>query len=271
MRPENRIRSAFTCISAEEELKASTKEFLQSRRRRDEVKAGYGRRIFGIACAALAVICMVSFYHMLYVPVSYVSIDVNPSMELELNRFDRVISARAYNKDGEKILKDVALGGKYYTDAIALLMESNAMQPYLAGDGDLVFTVASGDGSRKKELIRGIQSSPGCAGHGGRSMEADIGLVREAHENELSVGKYAAYKILQQYDSSVSASDCHNMSMSEIHEMIREHERHGNCGSGQEDNDAHSGHGNGEGNGNGHESHGNGHKESNAHGGGSHK
>lgn len=248
MQPENRIQDAFACISAEEELKASTKEFLQAIRRRNEAKAGlsrgklhfgsfrrmYSKAVYvtaGMICAVFAAACGIGFHFMLYVPVSYVSIDVNPSMELELNRLDRVISAKAYNEDGEKVLGSITLGGMYYTDAITLLMESSAMEPYLAGDGDMVFTVASGDGKRERELIIGIKNSPGCAGYGGRSVGADIGLAEEAHENGFSVGKYMVYMLLQQYDPSVTPSDCHGMSMSEMHGMIREHEGHG-AGSG---------------------------------------
>ena len=45
-------------------------------------------------------------YSYIQTPVSYVSIDVNPSVELTLNRVDRVISATAFNGDGEAVLED---------------------------------------------------------------------------------------------------------------------------------------------------------------------
>ena len=40
-------------------------------------------------------------------PYSYVSLDVNPSIEYTLNRLDRVIKVKAVNDDGQAILDEV--------------------------------------------------------------------------------------------------------------------------------------------------------------------
>jgi len=42
-------------------------------------------------------------------PYSYVSLDVNPSIEYSLNRFDKVISVTAVNDDGQEILNELEL------------------------------------------------------------------------------------------------------------------------------------------------------------------
>jgi len=42
-------------------------------------------------------------------PYSYVSLDVNPSIEYSLNRFDKVISITAVNNDGQEILNELEL------------------------------------------------------------------------------------------------------------------------------------------------------------------
>lgn len=55
-------------------------------------------------------------------------------------------------------------------------------------------------------------------------MGADMSLVGEAHENGLSLGKYLAYRLLLQYEPSVTVQDCHDMSMSQLHGMLEEHE-----------------------------------------------
>ena len=44
-------------------------------------------------------------------PVSFVSLDINPSMELGVNVFDVVVSAKAYNNDGKKFWKILMLKG----------------------------------------------------------------------------------------------------------------------------------------------------------------
>lgn len=53
-----------------------------------------------------------------YTPYSYVSLDVNPSVEYSLNIFERVISAEAVNDDGAEILADLDLTNKTIEEAI---------------------------------------------------------------------------------------------------------------------------------------------------------
>ena len=42
-------------------------------------------------------------------PVAYVSMDINPSVELAVNAFDTVIAVEAYNEDGKNILEGTNL------------------------------------------------------------------------------------------------------------------------------------------------------------------
>lgn len=236
MNAENKIRAAFSSIKAGEERKSAVRSFLQEARRKEEKRLRQGMRRRAAAVAACAVMLMlavgISGYTMLLVPVSYVSIDVNPSIELELNRIDRVISAKAYNKDGEKVLDSLSVDGKYYTDAIDILVESREMQPYLEGDAALTITVASESRRRENALLDGVRNSSSCMRHEGMSTGTDLTMVGEAHECGLSLGKYAAYKILQQYDGNITPADCHDMTMSEIRGLIQEHGHNGSGGHG---------------------------------------
>ena len=173
MDEKGRIRQAFESIEAGEKLKASTENFLREARRKEERKQRRSmfpyllRHVPQLACAALVLALGSGGYVMLLVPVSYVSIDVNPSIELELNRMDRVISAKAYNEDGEKVLEGLSLEWKHYMDAVDLVVESDRMQPYLAGDA--AEGRAAADGNQKLSWLCGAwrnQRGNGC-GYGG--------------------------------------------------------------------------------------------------------
>lgn len=59
------------------------------------------------AAAALVVFAVPAWAYL--TPYSYVSIDVNPSVEFSLNRFDKVLSIKAVNDDGEELLRDIDL------------------------------------------------------------------------------------------------------------------------------------------------------------------
>lgn len=248
MRQENRIRDAFDCIEASQELKASTKDFLRDARQREGRRAVGRRRsrpafrlALGTACAMAALFLCIGSYAMLWMPVAYVSIDVNPSLELELNRLDRVISGKAYNEDGQRILEGVPVKGMYYEDAIERLVASESMQPYLTQDGGLTFTVATDSAPREEQMLADIARSSGCVEHGGISARADMSLVEEAHENGLSLGKYLAYQVLLQYEPTVTVEDCHEMTMSQIHGRIEEHEHGENHGNGSSHGTEHGG------------------------------
>lgn len=239
----NRIQSAFDRIEASEELKSSTMRFLRTEREKRRFRMA--RPAWGMAFAAVCAVFVLTlgiggYGYTVRKPVSYISIDVNPSVELALNRYDRVVSASAYNAEGESILESVNVKGQLFTDAIDTIVDSPAMQPYLAGRPALTFTVAANDSGKQAALLTDIENCPGSQKHHGRSYAADISSLSEAHESGLSLGKYAAYLSLSQYDGTVTTQDCRDMSMDEIHQQINMHERDG-----QHNGNGHSGFGHG--------------------------
>lgn len=235
----NKIQDAFDNIQAEPHLIDSTRQFL-SKEREKQMR----RTSRPAARIALAAVCMIVIlaagaggYTWSRIPVSYVGIDVNPSIELALNRLDQVLSVQAYNAEGEEVVNGLTLKGKSYTEAIALIIESESMGVYLADGAELVFTVAA-DSSRETKLKAGVER---CAGHSqykSQSASVDMDTVSKAHDNGISLGKYYAWQQLNQYDDTVTVDACKDMSMSQLHELISEHEKeHEN---GHEERDSHS-------------------------------
>ncbi len=220
----NKIQDAFDNIKADSRLKESTKQFLSEKRSGRACRRN--RLVFRIAlaaaCAALFLLMGMGGYAWIQMPVSYVSIDVNPSIELTLNRFDKVISAAAYNDEGKRIIEKLSLQGKKYTDAIDLLVDSEDMKSFLTDQSEFVFTVAA-DGSRQKAIRTGLESCASRIGYRSSSFGTDLSLVAKAHEYAVSVGRYSAYLELARYDESITVDDCRHMTMTEIHGLIDEH------------------------------------------------
>ncbi len=77
----------------------------------------------GVSFSCAAVI-MAGFgcYHMYFTPVSAVSLDVNPSVELNINRFDKVVSVEAYNDEGEELVNSENVKYMDYSSALEKLM-----------------------------------------------------------------------------------------------------------------------------------------------------
>lgn len=92
----DKIHNAFDNIKADNQLKESTKQVLLVKRRKKTVQAKHVlfKKKFAIACLLLMFITGIKGYSWIQSPVSYISIDVNPSIELALNCFDRVVSDR---------------------------------------------------------------------------------------------------------------------------------------------------------------------------------
>ena len=167
------------------------------------------------------------------------SIDVNPSIELAINRLGRVVSANAYNEDGQKILEQVKLKNLPYPKAVGLLLDFETAENYLSENSLLVFTVVSENAETVTQKLAGI-SSPRSASV--LTYVSDKECMEEAHQHAMSFGKYRAYQELSEYDGSVTVEDCHGMTMGELQNRIEGCRRHGGNGSQTQSGDGNSGH-----------------------------
>lgn len=220
----NKIHDAFENVKADPALKESTIQFLEGKRKKKPPMFPYvpiGKTVAAV-CAMVMVLIGIGGYSWLLMPVSYVSIDINPSMELALNRLDRVVSVTSYNPQGDELIKNLHLKGKKYMQAIYMITDSDRLKQYLQFEEELVLTVAA-DSSRTA-LKTGVEQCCSHIGHGTRSVSVDVEVASKAHDNGLSVGKYSAYLQLAQYDDSVTIDQCKKMSMAQIHSQIMEHE-----------------------------------------------
>lgn len=215
----NKINEAFEGIKAEEELKKSTMEFIAQQRSR---RLNPQKNIVKYSLAAAAVIIFtlaLGIYEMWFVPVTVVSIDVNPSLELRVNRLDRVLDAKAFNDDGTEILDSLSVTGKNYEQAIDTVLNDSEFSEYLNSDSLLTFTVAS---ENDEEIISRINRCLKNAGQQGVCIAASSDAVNEAHSLGLSLGKYQAYLEISQYDNTITPEDCRNMTMKELNDLKKE-------------------------------------------------
>lgn len=214
----NQLQEALRGVAATQELKEWTRRRLVRERTR---RRSAGRK--GLAAAVCAcLLCLLlgaGGYRFYMSSVSYISIDVNPSLELGLNAFDRVVQTVAYNDGGDEIAARLSLQNMPYQQAVDEVLSDQVFQSYAAQGNGVVFTVVSGDGAR---LQAGLEGCSGYYASGGHSYLADARCLDEAHTNGLSVGKYRAYLELSEYDPSVTVDDCHHMSMGELQQRLEQ-------------------------------------------------
>ncbi len=206
-----KIKNAFSNIRADENLKRRTFESIIATKEKKHMPLGYK---LAPVMAVFAVFTLFVFGGMYFTPVSYISIDINPSIELSVNTFDRVIRATASNKDGEKIINTVNLNNLNYVEALETLDDAENFINFT--DSYTEITVISDD---SEDIIAKIENcdfnNQNMSFHSG-----DKELKQQALENEISFGKYRAYLELLEVNPSIEVKDVANLPMRAIREMI---------------------------------------------------
>ena len=183
-------------------------------------------------------------------PYSYVSLDVNPSIEYSVNRLGLVLSAQAVNGDGEEILQDLHLNYTNIEDAIAATVDEIAAAGYFDGDdpGQIMIATACTNEANADQLCEQLQT---------QVMEMDqvrtravevqgeaVGYerVQEAKALGMTPGKLNLIEKLiasSPDPDSINVEDWKNVSVKDIMKTINTNKGNGNTNS------------NGSGNGNG--------------------
>lgn len=217
----NRIYEAFDCVSAGQDLKDKTKSYLFQTPKR--CQSGFARYAAAAACL-LFVLLGGAGYHVYMTPVAAISIDVNPSMEWEVNSLDRVVSVICYNEEAENVAADLHLKHRKYDDAITELLTSSEMSVYLTDNAAVSISVAAEDEDRSIRIQgRAVecagQHCSNVSGHGGTASDRQA-----ANQAGVSLGKYKAFLALQKLDPSITLEEVSGLCMCEIQDLIRDYE-----------------------------------------------
>ena len=86
-----------------------------------------------VAASLLVVVVLAGRFFPLAPPpaAAYLTIDINPSVELGVTSSEKVISARGLNSDGEQILAKVAVRGLKLQDAVARIVSQAVTDQFL--------------------------------------------------------------------------------------------------------------------------------------------
>lgn len=228
---DKRIHDVFNQIHAEETLKQKTASFLfdEMQKRKEAGKANRLRYAFVLATFAFIILVSSLSYNLYITPSAYIDIDINPSVELTLNRFNRVIAVSPYNDDGEGVLKMTSVRNATYTEAINEILNLMAIQGYLEQDGLLSLTVQATTTNSENEILDELVTKVNYVLQIYNSnATTEIFPVSEevknyAHEHHISPAKYLAITELQQVDPTASFSSCADHSISELRNLAQEH------------------------------------------------
>lgn len=215
---EKKFREAFGQIHAEDELRTNAKDFLA--RQINKKKAHTFPILKTAAAAACLLVAVTAGGAWLYLtPSAYISIDINPSLELGVNRFDRIVSIEAFNSDGQELAEQLDIRYMDYSEALEELLSEQTVEAYLEDGAVMTVTVAGSDEEKTDQILENVETC--TAGHSNISCHSgDMAEMREAHSEGLSFGKYRAYLELKSLDPSVTPDDIRDLSMREIQDLI---------------------------------------------------
>ena len=153
-----------------------------------------------------------------FTPTAAISIDINPSLELSVNRFDRVIGVTGFNEDGQALSNALDVNYKHYAQAVEQILCHDSVTALLSAGEVMSITVAGPDGQSAK-LLSGVETCAAGQGnidcYSAKPEEADA-----AHKAGLSCGKYRAFLELQLLDPDITPGDVQGMTMREIRDRI---------------------------------------------------
>ena len=185
-------------------------------------------RYAGIAAAACFLVAVVGVFAAFNRTTAYVDIDINPSLELQINCFGTVLSAEGINDDGKNLLdslskQGVSLTGIDYETSLERLTASGALDPYVSETSFAQFSVVCGNEQQATSLQSAsedcFEALP-CAARCSRASSEDHAAARNAN---MDVGRYLAVCLLIEEDPTYTLDRCSGMTMREIHDALEEH------------------------------------------------
>lgn len=212
----DRLKKAFDQVQASDALKENTLAFLSEQYRTN--RRSYPRVMAAAACLLFFLVVGNWFY---FTPTAQISIDINPSLELGINRFGQVVSVEGKNDDGQALAESLQIKHLNYTDAIHRILACDSIAALLANDAVMSIGVIGPDGAQSDRILSDIETCTAQVKNT-HCYHAHAEEVEAAHAAGLSYGKYRAYLQLQSLDPNITPDEIQNMTMGQLWDLIEQ-------------------------------------------------
>ena len=157
-----RLNEAFDAVRASEALKTQTAQAVVREMRGDGARRR-GRRLLPALAVAVCLLLAAGLggHALYYTPTTVLSIDINPSLEMDINRFDRVIALNGYNDDGAALAAALDVQNLRYDAAVDALLANATIADCLARGEELAIAVVQARRSRVRCWIMSAAARTG--------------------------------------------------------------------------------------------------------------
>jgi len=151
-----------------------------------------------------------------------VSLDINPSLEFQIDEKEIVRRVNSLNKDGKELLDHNMVGMKI-EDAIALSLKIALNKNYLSNENNVVLIsdVIMNDDAVVSTIIEGkifkkIEENVELENIDIIYLDSNKEDLEKARKNNLSIGKYEVYKMVSDKNPDVEIKDIKDKKISDI-------------------------------------------------------
>ena len=193
------------------------------------------RKWTSLIAACLAVMLLGGgglFYQRANAVTSVVSLDVNPSIELKVNRSEKVLVCTPLNEDAKTILSDMGNGadlkGAKLDVAVNAIVGSLVRNGYLNSiSSAIMISVEDKNTARAEKLQRELtstvdgvlQTSESRASVLTQTLTQDAGLTQQARENSISTGKAALVNRVLALNATLKFDALAKLSVEELKDL----------------------------------------------------
>ena len=189
------------------------------------------RKLAGMAACFLACILLSTGVYAYYTPYSYVSVDINPSIALSLNRFERVISVNPLNEDAVSLIKTAKnLKNQDIDEALSEIIKSASEKGYISEESEnqVMVVVSAKDPKQEKELEDTVAEAAAKElskvndNYGVLVEKTSVESYKNALSNKVSPGKEILADKLREVIPEIKDEEIKDMSVKEAVHLIKE-------------------------------------------------
>jgi hypothetical protein len=193
----------------------------------------YQQQLITVSVSIMLIICILINWFQFISVDSIVSIDVNPSIEITTNKWNKVLGIKAFNYDGDIILDPINLKNTDLSIALNAIFDSMFQMDFIGKDSNVILVSVHNknatSAAKLHELI--IKDISSCL----RKKEVKPMILQQtilshnkpkklAKEYNISLGKLNFLKELIALDSSLKIEELAPLSLQELLQVAKEKE-----------------------------------------------
>lgn len=180
---------------------------------------------------SLIIILIGLLYYSYNTATSYISIDINPSIVLKANIYDKVIDVDLLNEDAQKLVDETTLKGKSISDASDIIIDKAVSKGYIKPEQDnaLLFTVYCNNEGKKQKIEHNLneRAKSNLKQRGIKSLIIDQHLteydIELANKYNVSPGKILFIKKAIKENQELKIEELVNKPVREIAKYLKEY------------------------------------------------